>query len=282
MPTYNRAYIIERAIKSIQVQTVPDWELIVIDDGSTDDTRQIVEKINDPRIRHYSNEKNEGVVYSRNRALELVRGDWTAYLDSDDELLPDYIEVVFTHLKKHKNIEFILPRGNRLIELYKDGKLVAVKDETKEEYPATVNAQDIVHRKVHGMMPGFMHSRRVVEEGIRFDLKAFGSEDWELMLTLCEKYPNGFLYVPEILFTYHMRFGGDGIVSNHDYDKWAPLFEYIYQKHKNDTLMQGQTWYPDRVLKWRKLAEDYKKGLIPEYQLYYFKEFWSTPDKKKQ
>ncbi len=96
-------------------------------------------------------------------------------------------------------------------------------------------------------------------------------EDWEFFLTLSERYPEHFLYIPVTLYDYRQRDGTDGVVSNSTYREWADLFEYIYQKHKDAPLMQGQKWYPSRVLKWNKLADDFEKGLLPPYQNYYFR-----------
>jgi hypothetical protein len=96
-------------------------------------------------------------------------------------------------------------------------------------------------------------------------------DDWDLFLTLADKYPaDTFLYIPIILYDYWQRYGGDGIVSNAGYRRWAEQFEYIYKKHQYDHLMPGQNWYPSRVQKWNRLADDFEKGLIPPYHKYYF------------
>ncbi len=95
-----------------------------------------------------------------------------------------------------------------------------------------------------------MHTRKVVEDGVRWDPGIAKMEDWDFFLTLADTYPDGFVYVPEKLYTYTQRYGGDGLVSNSTYRDWAELFERIYQKHKGSPLMRGQMWYPDRVEKW--------------------------------
>lgn len=86
MPMYNCEKYIEEAINSVLAQTYDAWELIVIDDGSMDSTASIVEELSkdDIRIRFYRNEKNEGVSATRNAGVLLARGDWIAFLDSDD------------------------------------------------------------------------------------------------------------------------------------------------------------------------------------------------------
>jgi glycosyltransferase involved in cell wall biosynthesis/CelD/BcsL family acetyltransferase involved in cellulose biosynthesis len=89
MPTFNRADTILRAIASVQAQTHGDWDLIVVDDGSTDDTASRIAGL-DPRIRVLRQE-NRGVTAARNTGLAAVRGDLVAFLDSDDEWLPHHL-----------------------------------------------------------------------------------------------------------------------------------------------------------------------------------------------
>ena len=85
-PTYNRAHLLPRAWASIARQTETRLEWIVVDDGSTDNTRQVVLAFNDPRI-HYIYQHNQGENEARNRGGLEVRGDYVVYLDSDDEVL---------------------------------------------------------------------------------------------------------------------------------------------------------------------------------------------------
>lgn len=94
MPAYNMERFIDQAIRSVMDQTMTDWELLVIDDGSTDDTCAIVERLacQDCRIRLYRNPENLGVAKTRNRGFELSRGEYVALLDSDDLWLPEKLE----------------------------------------------------------------------------------------------------------------------------------------------------------------------------------------------
>jgi glycosyltransferase involved in cell wall biosynthesis len=84
MPTYNCAPYIAETIRSVQSQTYKNWEIIIVDDCSTDNTYSIVETFNDQRIRYFKNSKNSGAALSRNWALREARGKWIAFLDSDD------------------------------------------------------------------------------------------------------------------------------------------------------------------------------------------------------
>lgn len=93
MPSYNTAKYIAESIESVINQTYPHWELIIVDDCSTDDTDSVVAKyLSDGRIRYLKNEKNSGAAISRNYALREAKGKWIAFLDSDDVWLPDKLE----------------------------------------------------------------------------------------------------------------------------------------------------------------------------------------------
>ncbi len=93
-PTYNCGRFIEETIKSVQAQTYTEWEMIISDDCSTDDTREVIAPYleSDPRIKYICNEKNSGAAITRNNALKVAKGRWIAFLDSDDLWLPEKLE----------------------------------------------------------------------------------------------------------------------------------------------------------------------------------------------
>ncbi len=84
MPLYNGEHYVQQAIRSVIEQTYANWELIVLNDGSTDNSEQIVLAFQDERIRYEKNTENKGIVYTRNRLFELAKGDYFAILDCDD------------------------------------------------------------------------------------------------------------------------------------------------------------------------------------------------------
>lgn len=104
MPAYNAALYLETAICSVVNQTMEDWELIVIDDCSTDDTPRIVAEFsrNDSRIDLITNEENIGVARTRNRGIELCRGKYIALLDSDDYWKPQMLEKMINRIEETK------------------------------------------------------------------------------------------------------------------------------------------------------------------------------------
>ncbi len=92
MPSYNTASYIAESIQSVIDQTYKDWELIIVDDFSTDKTDEVVKQFSDERIKYLKNEKNSGAAVSRNTALIEAKGKWIAFLDSDDLWMPDKLE----------------------------------------------------------------------------------------------------------------------------------------------------------------------------------------------
>lgn len=106
LPTYNRAKFLPQAFPSIRSQTFTDWELIVVDDGSTDDTAAVVAE----RTREWSQpvryvrQENQGAYGARNTGLDLACGEYVAFFDSDDVWLPEYLERLVTALRRAPDV----------------------------------------------------------------------------------------------------------------------------------------------------------------------------------
>ena len=94
MATHNRAGTLPRALDSLLSQTYRDWECILVDDGSTDRTSEIIARYDDPRIHVHVHPVNRGVTAAKNTGLDNIRGEWFTFLDSDDELMPEALETV--------------------------------------------------------------------------------------------------------------------------------------------------------------------------------------------
>lgn len=119
MPSYNTAPYIKETIQSVLDQTYTNWELIIVDDCSTDNTEEVLATINDSRIRYFKNEKNSGAAVSRNKALRAAKGQWIAFLDSDDLWMSEKLEKQINFMKKngysfsYTNYEEIDVDGNK-------------------------------------------------------------------------------------------------------------------------------------------------------------------------
>jgi len=105
LPTFNRADTLPRALRSVQAQTWQDWELIVVDDGSTDGTAELLSGF-DPRLVLIQ-QANQGVTRARNTALQHCRGEFIAFLDSDDEWLPFHLELCLAFLSAHPEAQVV-------------------------------------------------------------------------------------------------------------------------------------------------------------------------------
>lgn len=125
MPSYNTGPQIKKSIQSIQRQTYQNWELLIVDDCSTDDTDQVVNQmLEDIRIRYLKNTKNSGAAISRNYGLREAKGKWIAFLDSDDLWHPRKLELQIAFMKKHDykftftDYRIIYPDGQKSPYIY--------------------------------------------------------------------------------------------------------------------------------------------------------------------
>ena len=131
MPSYNTANYINKSIQSVINQTYQNWELLIVDDCSTDNTDAIVDEFQDKRIRYIKNEKNSGAAISRNRALREAKGRWIAFLDSDDLWKPEKLEKQIQFMKKKRcyfsytNYEEIDANGNKMNVIITGPKVIS-------------------------------------------------------------------------------------------------------------------------------------------------------------
>lgn len=107
IPTYNRAAFVREAIESVLRQTRQDFEIIVFDDASTDATPEVVGQVDDDRVRYFRQERNVGVSANRNSCLAVARGEYIAWLDSDDVYLPHMLEAQSAVLDGHPGVGMV-------------------------------------------------------------------------------------------------------------------------------------------------------------------------------
>lgn len=110
IPTHNRAEMLAEAVKSVLNQTHECWELIIIDDGSTDNTAEVASTLEDARIRVLRNEHAQGVSAARNRGLDAALAEHVGFLDDDDKLRPTYVQLMLEAFARHgQAIDFAWP-----------------------------------------------------------------------------------------------------------------------------------------------------------------------------
>ena len=110
LPTYNRASFLKRSIGSVLAQTYTDWELIVMDDGSRDHTKEVVTSFKDPRI-HYFYQENAERSAARNNGIARAKGEWICFLDSDDAFMADHLEVFQSRISTGMHVPAIFVAG---------------------------------------------------------------------------------------------------------------------------------------------------------------------------
>lgn len=126
IPTYNRQHLFEIALNSVLNQTYKDFEVIIVDDGSTDQTSEVIRNLVDTRIK-YLYQENRGVSHARNRGLEISNGKFMAFLDSDDRWVPQKLHIVNELIKQHPQVSIfhtdeIWYKGGRLLNQKKKHK----------------------------------------------------------------------------------------------------------------------------------------------------------------
>lgn len=190
IPTYNRAGTIKRSIESVLRQTYSDFELIVVDDGSTDNTFQIVDGYDDPRLRYLRIEERRGANHARNVGIESADGDYIAFQDSDDEWRPDKLEKQMKILLEQKQVDVVF---SRYLHHFMNGRMELVPN---KNYTECLLQEKIVAilagANVIGTPTLIMRKKCFQEAGV-FDEKISRFQDWEIMIRFAQKYKIAFL-----------------------------------------------------------------------------------------
>ncbi|HUS83737.1 MAG TPA: glycosyltransferase family 2 protein [Anaerolineales bacterium] len=142
MPAYNAAATIPMAIASLRAQTYEQWELILVDDGSTDGTGELIQQYKDERIRYIALDRNYGRGYARQVALENCRGDFLAVLDADDLWLPQKLEIQLKFLKDNPDT---VSCGSNVLVLDREYKPICVKGGALEGSIVRIDSRKILH-----------------------------------------------------------------------------------------------------------------------------------------
>ncbi len=186
VPTHNRAGMVGSALRSVAAQTFRDYEVIVVDDGSTDSTRQYLESVRDPRCRFIRNERCFGVSTARNRGIAAATGQWITFLDDDDELRPQALAALYERLTSSPNLDFLW--GGRLVhEIDSAGRYIALREDDWNGVPTTVSGSSFLSLVLRIATNSAFTIRRSVLQALGgFDEQLRVSEDRDLFITLAE------------------------------------------------------------------------------------------------
>ena len=268
IPTYNRADLLIRAIESALSQTYRNIEVIVIDDGSTDDTRtRVLEYSGDARL-HYHFQKNMGVAGARNTGLRIAKGEYVAFLDSDDRWKHWKIELEVAVLERNKEVSLVFsdysaeedgvfyesfirmyfPVLDRLgleySEMFSHSKPLSEFVLTSECMP-DVGGESMVYwgnifRYI--FQGSFIKTsttvarKKYIDEMKGFDVSYRTGEDADLYLRICRKYPVAFL---DVQTAYYSTSSGDRL-SGDDYS--LLVMKNWYKSQKNIILELGDSY----------------------------------------
>lgn len=247
LPTYNRAYIVWRSIQSVLSQTYPFFELIIIDDGSTDKTKKLVRVFSDPRIRYFCLKNNVGPSKARNIGLKKAKGGNIAYIDSDNEWHKDFLASMFAAIKKYPDkVLFFCKKNYRLKIIEKKQRERMVRDEFfgHRKY---FDLKRLWQRKIIIDTNTFIHKKNIISKVGDWDEKLGFWEDFEFTLRISRRYPKGIMYLNRAMVDYEqtLKF----IDFKKEVGRWEKAEKYIFQKHKNFPLIDQAKWFPPKAYK---------------------------------
>jgi len=217
IPLYNKEHYIKDTIKSVLSQTYTNWEAIIIDDGSTDESAQITQSFCDSRIRFFR-QTNQGVSKTRNRGIELSLGDYIAFLDADDKWKPNYLETMLKLTEEYPDYSvFCSAHDGHYIHSLPIGVSI-IKDHCKFPFIFWTGCM-FIKRSVFKEIGGF-------REGIQL------GEDRDMWLRIACKYPT--IYLNKEL-AYHPYITENNlnrtidIINSFPYWEWYD-YSYPYKK----------------------------------------------------
>lgn len=200
MPVYNGGKFLKKAIESILNQTFTHFEFIIINDGSTDSTEEIILNYNDPRIRYIKNESNLKLIATLNKGIHLSKGTYIVRMDADDISLPTRIEKQLRYMNDHPDVAIC---GSWFSEVTTNNQIVkyeSVSDDIKYKmlYQCHFCHPSMIFRK-----------STLLEYEMLFDSNYLHAEDYEFFSRICEN--NKVANLPEVLLQYRVHEGGVSI-----------------------------------------------------------------------
>lgn len=197
IPTFNRAAFIADALQSVLNQTFQDFEIIVVDDGSTDDTAQIVQHVGDTRVR-YLYQENRGVSAALNTGWRAARGEYIARLDSDDMWLPTLLQELVNTLDADPTLGVAYARAQGMNA---QGEPLPQLLGARERFPGDTLASLVYSDFVCPM--AVIIRRAALEQVGGYDESLFATEDWDVWIRIAQSYR--IAYVPRVLARYRFH-----------------------------------------------------------------------------
>ncbi|MBR1592539.1 MAG: glycosyltransferase family 2 protein [Ruminococcus sp.] len=218
IPTYNRADRIKLSAESVLKQTYRDIELIIVDDGSDDNTEEVVRSLNDDRVI-YIRQKNSGACAARNNGILHARGEYIAFQDSDDKWRRDKLEKQLECMKEY-NADVCFCKMKRAN--YAANKAVYFPDIPRGtvEYSSLL-AESLVSTQT-------ILAKRAAFDEFKFDVRVKARQDWDWTIRAAGKY--SFCFDDDVLVDVYLQ--NDSITANQNHEKIAKTLMQIYSKYK--------------------------------------------------
>ena len=224
VPTHNRADLLPRAIKSIQAQTVKDLEIIIVSDGSEDNTREVVESLakEDNRIKFIEYFPAKGGNIARNIGIENATGEYVAFLDDDDEFMPEKLERQMAVIEADPEIGLVYT-GVRVIYV---NECIEYSSVPKAEGDLS---SEILLDNIIGTTSTVMARKELLLQAGKFDVQLRALQDFDLWIRVCQLCKVGF--VSEEMIRYYNYTGTKQVSALTD--KYIESFAYINKKYKD-------------------------------------------------
>jgi glycosyltransferase involved in cell wall biosynthesis len=227
IPTYNRAHFLSYAVNSVLSQTYTDFEIIICDDGSTDDTPQLVNQWNDERIRYVRHLVNGGRSKNMRSGFEAATGTYFIKFDDDDALTPEFLEKTAAVLDTNNNVDFvctdhwIIDQNNERSEsATKENSVKWGKDQLEKGVISNLLEETFVNQSLQ--VGSTLFRRDCLQEVDFMRPEADGCEDFDLLVRLAIAKKQGY-FLPEILMEYRIHGGQTSLKQNIHFLK-AKLF----------------------------------------------------------
>ncbi|WP_025730533.1 glycosyltransferase family 2 protein [Atopobacter phocae] len=245
LPMYNSEKYIARCIESLVNQTYKDFDVLIINDGSTDQSKEIVESFKDQRIHLLENDKNRGIIYTLNRGLSLINGEYIIRMDSDDVCLPDRFQRQVDFMDSHRNIAV-------------SGTFIRIKaneKKQKKEVPTTPKKVRTEHLFRSALMHPtvIMRNSVIKKEKYQYNPIHEATEDYGLWQKISFKYDLANL--PEVLLEYTDNIEGITNNANKNLKKrdeshitiYKELFNFLNIKYSDQDLQVYRLFLTERL-----------------------------------
>ncbi|NCD01144.1 glycosyltransferase family 2 protein [bacterium] len=259
IPTYNRAHFLPRAINSVLNQTYKNFELIIVDDGSTDETRKIIKKFlkKDLRIKYIYQKNSGGPSKPKNTGIQICKGEYIAFLDSDDEWFANKLEKqIKKYIKNNKNNNIGIV-GCGAIRINTKNK------KTKKVIPpryVKIKSSKVLNKTIPHSCSSVMIKKSVFKKIGLFDNNIKTADDYEIYIRISRRY--NFLFIREPLFNYYIHEDNISKPNSEIDEEKIKEKQQIIKKHKKIFSKYPRAYSNEfkKIGTFKMLTKDYKNA----------------------